>query len=315
MMQISIYSLQDYPSDWNEFLLKNETGTIHNTVEYARYSTSEGLDPKFVRIVDSKGNIVLQVILFEYKHHPVKFPKLVGKIIKKINVRYKWSYGPICDSEDSLQYFFNFLKKEKKKFYGLTHPFTKLCKNDFKNQKWGTYLIDLKKSKEEIFQNIDKKSARKNIERSIERGVKIEKINNNNLTEYLDLFNQTKRESGRIATTTEQMESFWNLLNPIGFSGFLARKDGVCIGGIMFSFFNNYMNEWGVARSKLDYEEKLYSQDLLKWNMIEWGIENNNKWYDFSGFNPEPKDPKEKGILQYKKKWGGQEYSQWIIKN
>jgi lipid II:glycine glycyltransferase (peptidoglycan interpeptide bridge formation enzyme) len=314
-MELLIYSLQNYPPDWNQFLLENDTGTIHNTVEYAKYSINEGLVPKFVQIIDSKGEILLQVILYEYKHQPTMLPKLVGKVVKIINVRAKWSYGPIYTSDDALQYFFNFLNKQRIKFYGITHPFTKCNNFRFKNQRWGTFLLDLKKPKEEIYQHIDKKSARKNVERSIERGIEIENINNENLYEYYDLFNQTKKESNRMLTTTEQMESFWNLLKPIGFSGFIARKDGICVGGILFSFFNKYMNEWGVARSKIDYEEKLYSQDLIKWKIIEWGIDNHMNWYDFSGHNPEPKNEKERGILQYKKKWGGEEYTQWIIKS
>ena len=105
------------------------------------------------------------------------------------------------------------------------------------------------------------------------------------------------------------------MLSPIGYSGFLARKDRICLGGMFFSFFNKYMNEWGVARSKLDYEEKLYSQDLIKWKIIEWGIKNKMNWYDFSGFNPSPTSSKEKGIFQYKKKWGGEQFEQWIFKN
>ena len=33
-------------------------------------------------------------------------------------------------------------------------------------------------------------------------------------------------------------------------------------------FFNSYVSEWGVGRSALDYDERLYSQDLLKWEII-----------------------------------------------
>lgn len=314
-MDVSVFSLEDYPSDWNDFLLRNKTGTIHNTVEYAKYSVNEGFVPRFVRVTDSKGNITLQVILFEYKHQSSKLPKFVSRIAKAVDVRWKWDYGPVSDSEESIKIFFDYLKKSKKRVYGMTHPFTKLCQNEFQTRKWGTYLIDLKKSKDEIFNNIDKNSARKNIKRSTERGIEIESINDNNLNEYLKLFNETKKDSGRIESTENQMKNFWKILYPIGFSGFLAKMNDIYIGGILFSFFNDYMNEWGVARSSIDYEKKLYSQDLLKWKIIEWGIENNKKWYDFTGFNPNPENSKEEGILRYKKKWGGQEYIQWIVKN
>ncbi len=314
-MQISTYSIKTVPSDWNDYILKNEIGIIHNTVEYARYSINEDFKPKFIRLIDSTGNIVLQNILYEYEHQSAKLPKIIQKVSRKFDIRYKWHYGPNSDSSEALEYFFNYLKKEKKKFYGISHPLAKFENINVKKLQWATFLIDLKKSKEKIFQNMDKKSVRKNIERSIERGVKIEKINANNLHEYLEIFNQNKSDSNREKSTENQSKEFWRILTPIGFSGFLARKDGICLGGIFFSFFNKYMNEWGVARSKLDHEEKLYSQDLIKWKIIEWGIENKMNWYDFSGFNPNPTNSKEKGILQYKKKWGGKQFDQWIFKN
>ena len=39
--------------------------------------------------------------------------------------------------------------------------------------------------------------------------------------------------------------------------------------------------------------------------IIEWGIENNQRFYDLTGINPNPKTDKELGIFRYKKKWGG----------
>ena len=74
----------------------------------------------------------------------------------------------------------------------------------------------------------------------------------------------------------------------------------------MVSFFNNYINEWGVARTPQDSDNRLYSQELLKWKIMEWGIENKFRYYDLTGVNPEPKDEKEAGIFKFKQKWGGE---------
>jgi len=63
----------------------------------------------------------------------------------------------------------------------------------------------------------------------------------------------------------------------------------------------------------LKNEKKLYSQDLIKWKIIEWGIENKMNWFDFAGANPKPQNQKEEGILRYKKKWGGKQYQYYII--
>ena len=200
----------------------------------------------------------------------------------------------------------------KKSVHGSTHPLMKLPELEFKKKQWSTYLIDLEKTKEELFENLSKHNARKNIERSIERGVAIEEITKKNIEEYFSLLNSARLSSG-IKGQIEEFYDLWNNLGKLGFGGFLARKDGIPLGGLTFSSFNSYINEWGVARSQKDFNEKLYSQDLIKWKIIEWGLENKMKWYDLSGFNPNPTSKKEEGIMQYKKKWGGLKKDYWII--
>jgi len=111
------------------------------------------------------------------------------------------------------------------------------------------------------------------------------------------------------------MYTWWKTFRPIGLSGFLAKKDEKLIGGMMFSFFNKYIIEGLVVRTSEDYLQKLYSQDLIKWKIIEWGVENNMNYYDLAGANPLPLSKKEDGILRYKKKWGGTKYNYHLIRN
>ena len=105
--------------------------------------------------------------------------------------------------------------------------------------------------------------------------------------------------------TEEGMIEWLEMLKPIGYSGFLARLDEEPISGLFFSHFNKLIIEGGLARSKLDFQQKLYSQDLIKWKIIEWGVEHKMRYYDLAGFNPYPKNAKEEGIKRYKAKWGG----------
>ena len=66
-----------------------------------------------------------------------------------------------------------------------------------------------------------------------------------------------------------------------------------------------YEFEFKVAGEKLDLEEKLYSQDLLRWKIIEWAKQNNCRYYDLSGVQISNRTPKEDGIFRNKEKWGG----------
>jgi len=117
------------------------------------------------------------------------------------------------------------------------------------------------------------------------------------------LYQEIRKESNPV--TLEILESRWDSLKNIGWIGFLAFKDEIPIGGLMISYFNKYLNEWGIARTKKDTQEKFYSQDLLKWKIIEWGINKNFRYFDLTGVNPNPLDEKELGIFRYKEKWGG----------
>ena len=314
-MTLSFEIFDEAPTDWNNFLLKDKTGIIHNTKEYGLYAPYENYESKYFRVLDSTGNIKLQVILLESTKNDEKIKKILSRFTKKSGHLTRWNYGPTTESKDATEIFFKYLKQSKKKFYGLEHPLSTIQQNSCNIKKWATFLIDLSNSKEDIFSRIDKNSGRKNIERSQERGVEIEEISDNNLLEYLEIFNQTKKDRGEKETSVEVMGNFWRILKPIGLSGYLAKKDGKYIGGMLFSFFNGYINEWGVARSQQDFEEKLYSQDLIKWEIIQWGIKNKMRFYDLTGFNPNPINDKEIGILRYKKKWGGEVYDQKFIFN
>ena len=121
------------------------------------------------------------------------------------------------------------------------------------------------------------------------------------------------RKKGQKKADLEFFKYRWKLFQPLGYSGFLARKDHEPVSGLLFSYVNGYIIEIGVARSIRDTQEKLYSQDLIKWKIIEWGIKNKMKYYDLTGFNPNPISKREEGITQYKKKWGGKAFYYYRI--
>lgn len=302
------------PQDWNVQILKNPLGNIFNSKEYAEFARLQfGWKPIFCRIFDSTGNAILHVVLFEYTPGIEKIPTFLHGITKKVKNSLRWYYGPISSSQEAISFFFSHLKEMQKTVYGTTHPFSSLYYSYFKKTLWSTFLIDLAKSKNELYSNLSKHNARKNIERSIERGVIVEKIENDSIEKYEKLLDEYRESMNLTELNSREIPDMWRILRPAGFSGFIAKKDGMPIGGLLFSSFNNYINEWGVARSMVDKNEKLYAQDLIKWKIIEWGVENNMNWYDLSGANPNPTTEKEKGILEYKKKWGGIQKNYWII--
>ena len=311
---LSLEFTNEAPIDWNNFFLDNGLGIFSQSLEYSNYvSKWVGWEPLFCRVIDEKGKILLQNLVFKYNPGISRIPNFAKSIYKKLKKSYRWSYGPISIHDDATSKFFKNFEKNGDSFYGTTHPFLPIS---IKNStKWATSIIDLHQTKEEIQKKFDKNSCKKNIKRSIERGVTIEPINEKNFHEYSSIRNDFRNKTSDTLHQSEELSGFWNSLQPIGFAGFLAKKNDIPIGGLTFSYFNKYLIEVGVARSKLDFEEKLYSQDLIKWKIIEWGIENNMDYFDLAGYDPVPKSEKEIGIMRYKEKWGGKRYDYWIVKN
>ena len=309
-------------SDWNKHLLASGLATIYQTKEWSKNLKNIGQNPIFLSFYEN-NEIVAQLLVSETKRFTKK--GLVGSVLKKLASRkiiLTWSYGPIIFNPklNSSVYMAleKFLLSKKCKIFGSQHP---LSVHDvsylkhLKTKQWGTFLINLNQPKKEIYEKIDKHSGRKNIERAMKRGVIIEEITENNLQDYVNIFNISSESMGREKTTIEDMLKWWKLLTPLGYSGFLAKKDDKVLSGMLFSYLGKFIIEGGIIRSDEDKKNNLYSQDLIKWKIIEWGIDNKMNYYNLAGFNPNPISEKEKGILRYKKKWRGEQISYWLIQN
>jgi len=323
---ISIEQNENGDAKWNQRLVNSGLGTIYQTKEMKINFEKKGFDSVFLKFIDNKGNIVGQ--LFHSIDSRFKNKGIKENILKKIlnsKLICQWSYGPIIfdhDYDKEIYIVLNkYIQEKNFKVLGMQHP---LCtggfseiQNTFQAKLWSTFLINLQKPKDSIYMNIEKHNGRKNIERSIKREVIVEEINEKSLSEYYELYVDMQKKAGKSDDykNFDTLLEWWRLLKPLGYSGYLARKNNVAIGGLLFSFFNDHIIEGGVVRSQIDKEQKLYAQDLIKWRIIEWGIENKKLYYNFAGFNPNPESEKERGIMNYKKKWGGKKYDYWIIKN
>jgi lipid II:glycine glycyltransferase (peptidoglycan interpeptide bridge formation enzyme) len=332
---ISLEISEDADDNWNTRLSQSDLGTMPQINETGQQFLTNNQIPHYVKFLDSTGKIIGQLLMSEtprFQEAPYKKKKLSNKLgkfsglLNLVNVKtklYRWSYGPVIfekeHSRDIYESLSNYLLSDKSyQVSGWQHPFqtdglSGLSKN-FDIVKWGTFIIDLTIPKDELFQKIDKNSGRKNIKRAINQGITVEEINDNNLYEYFVLLNADKPDRGGSNSNFEDFQKLWNTLKPIGRTGFIARKDLEILSGLTFTYFSNHIIEGAVARSNSDKENSYYSQDLIRWKIIEWGIDNKMKWYNLAGFNPNLETKKEEGIFRYKKKWGGKKYEYFGIK-
>jgi lipid II:glycine glycyltransferase (peptidoglycan interpeptide bridge formation enzyme) len=320
-IQIEISETSD--PNWNNRLISSPFGTIYQSSNLSLHLKNHKIKSIFIKFFDESKNIVGQIIIGEQSRSVKKFnTKFLGKFIG-IKPLLQWTYGPIIFDQDYKLEIYNllvdFLIKQKKKISGVEHPFLSNSSynqhNKLKIIPWSTFIIDLKKPKKLLFESISNHNGRKNIDRSIKRGVIIEEIDKNSLLEYHDLKNAMRKSAGEQEKDFKILKNWWELMTPLGYSGFLAKKNEIPVAGLLFSHVSGQIIEGGVVRSKLDYEENLYSQDLIKWKIIEWGIEHNMNYYNLAGFNPNPNNTKEEGIFKYKQKWGGNKYDYHVVQN
>ena len=324
-MTISMEVSQIPDSKWNSRLESSNLGTIYQTKEHGEYLEKINQKPIFLKFLNPKGEIISQLMISTSNrfNNKSKISKILKSIPSSKTRLYRWTYGPIFFDQENCEAVFDklneFLVSEKAKVSGSEHPLSinnlSTLKKNFKIIPWSSYLIDLSKPKDELFENIEKHSGRKNIERSRKRNVRIEQMNDETFGTYIDLLNKERSQSNIELADKSQMYHWWNSFKKIGLTGFIAKHDEQMLGGMLFSFFNNYIIEGLVVRTSEDYVNKFYSQDLIKWSIIEWGIEKKMKFYDLAGFNPSPTSKKEEGIARYKKKWGGIKYDYHLIRN
>ena len=322
MTEIQLSYLPD--SEWNKRLENSSLGTIYQTKEYGLYfNTQYKSKPIFLKFYSAKGELVGQIVVFQSFLGRRKLAKLFGRgfiysaVAKTSGVLPKytnWFFGPIIFDtsyqNEISESFANLLASWKSKFYGSTHPlngdFNFPHNYNIKKENAATFIIDLSKSLESIFYATDKKSVQKNIKRSEERGVSVTQISSRkDIIIYHELLNKHRLDKNLVSYSLDDVIQGYELLHPMGQTGFLAWYNEIPIGGIFISSFNNYINEWGIARSQIDTEKKLYSLDLLRWKVIEWGIQNKCKYYDLSGVKSTHRSEKDEALFRNKAKWGG----------
>jgi hypothetical protein len=331
MTEIKLSHLPD--SDWNKRLENSPLGTIYQTKEYAKYlELRSQIKPIFLQFINENGLIVGQNLFFQSFKGKAKLESFFGKgifsntvslVSKLLPKKIIWSYGPLIFDKnyenDIINSLGKWLTSIKGTFRGTSHPlyqeFNFPSQFNFRKEKISTFIIDLKNGLDTIFKNTDKKSVQKNIKRAEERGVKITLMQSEkDYSIYYELQKKYRAENQLQPYLRDDIFDGFKLLEKIGWKGFLAWFDDKPIGAISFSHFNGYIHESGIARSKTDSENNLYSQDLLRWKIIEWGLKNNCRFYDLAGVKTENQSTKEAGIFRNKKKWGGTLYDYWVYR-
>lgn len=164
---------------------------------------------------------------------------------------------------------------------------------------WQTTEVNLNQGVEDIWNHLKNnavgpvKQARK-MSVFIREGKSLEDMNC-----FYRIFLQTRKRLGIPSFPEKFFRNLWNFLNDKGFVKlFLAEKDGSPIAGIILLLFHGRIID-GYAAS-LPNSRNLRPNDLLIWEAIKYGAENDYEVFDFGADSP-----KQKGLLAFKRKWTG----------
>ena len=253
------------------------------------------------------------------------------KLIANLTRRGIWLSGPIIHSDikkerlEILQQIITAIDVVCKQYdlvfiEGYTSPYDMLIdeehiqlftKNDYVTSNYITFISDLKKPIEQIWQNISKKT-RGDVKRAERRNIVAKEIQTiDELKEFLLLHKVWAKTKGlEISDPFQDLTKLWNNHKSGMEKFFLAYEKNKLISALRISCFN------GIAYTHFVISSYSKSTSLggtfLTWFAIKWAKSKGLRLYDFSG-GPKLNVKNQDSLLFYKKKWGGNEYSHYNV--
>ena len=322
--------------DWDSYLINSLDSSFFQSANFLKIQTKNKI-PVFIHIFDQYDKIKCQLgLVITKKYSPYSTRKLnkFTELISKFANRATWVSGPIIFSNNDeirmkvIQTLILALEElaVKNKLViidGYTPPTDLLVNkkylNEFKingynNENFTTFILDLNKSLEEIWNNVAKK-ARNDVTRAKRRNVTVKEMKNyEDFIEFRKLMKIWGETKGiDISEQNKLIEKDWKLYQKGVQHFFLAFQENEVISGLRIGTFNGIAYTHQVLNT---YSKSTsLGGSLLTWHAIEWSKNKNMRIYDLSGVKSEPKNSIEfekhneqwKGLTEYKKKWGGNE--------
>lgn len=287
---------------------------------FADLSSMVGLEPElWVADDNSWANLVVKGhIPFKIQDLPV-LPPLVSFISNRIGFC-TWHDGPLCSAGDSgrvLGEVLDFARSKRLCLRNCSFPpsFASVDVPGIDRREMFTLKVRLDRSKDEAYESISKK-GRKSIRIATEKGVEVKLLSSESeIISYHELLKSRREQLGlsrppKLGLLTRQ----WKYLHSKdAMEVFLAMWNGELVAAMGVLHYKGNAIEVMSGQSETNYRENLFAGDLIKWKIIEWGIEKGLRSYDLGGVNPNPATEKEKAILQFKSKWGGELVKRYSI--
>jgi len=319
---------------WNRLVSLSEQSMIFDTYEWGELLVDKLYFRRdFLIVYNSKGNpVAVWQVFSEALNNRILLNKGFGNIVKLYGKISKFIYL-ISDEttlvwidsklslEDRKLIILNIINFFKRKFFIFSFRYrdTKLSRF-FLEKKFGikeifTYIVSLYSDEELIWKRFEN-SARKSIRNALKNNISVRIMDKGYFDEYFYFVKRVSDEQNLYLADRGIIRAMFDYLYGKNFLVFNAFYDDKIISTLGILFFNKTILETISRTSLFARENKLYGGDLIKWEIIKWGISNGYKFYDLAGIVPPELaiSEKEKNIYRFKKKWGGNIKKNYIIK-
>lgn len=295
--------------EFDHFLYDSPHGSIFQTREMAEvYKRNNSAEPFLLVAIDEDSGGIIASLLAKILDEKKGF---MSSYSRHSTIR----GGPVFNSGDGLSAIplllkeYNGIANKKNVMYSRIYPlidtvnaFSIYGDYGYESEVWNNFIIDLDKSKEELWSSISK-SKRRCINKAKKSNLVFREIENKSEVKiFYDLVKQRYSLRNNPLEDLSNFEAVYDILVPKNMAKFFfVEHDGICIGTRLVLLYNDEIYAW-YNGSDSNYFD-LYPNDFAVWSVLEWGLENGFKQFDFGGGGKD--EDSSAGWVQFKRLFGG----------
>ncbi|MEW5915005.1 MAG: GNAT family N-acetyltransferase [Gemmatimonadota bacterium] len=290
---------------WDAFVEAHPHATIYHTIAWKRIS-EESLGHKGVhlRALNAGGDIVGVLPLFQVD-------ALGGRVLVSVPLRDKG--GPLAINPDVAQQLItaaaDLTRTRRAKRAAIKFPVAGLesafAAAGFTEEKhWVTTVVPVAMGEEKLWNEVFRSPTRRAVNKARNSGLVPRWSDREaDLDRFYDVFLMTRRKLGVPAYPRSFFRAIWRHLSPRGLVRLLlVERDGVTHGALLVFPYKREVVSAYMGSNPESKDARI--NDLLFWEAIRWSAESGFESYYFGADSP-----LQEGLLAYKRKWGGDQFT------
>lgn len=326
----SFYVKQVDSEAWAQKLSQAKVAGFLQSQLWAKYKAQiDGAAPYYLQVSDGYEDLLGLLLLEEKPGAPGL--SLRQKLSRRLSVGkggwLRWQDGPVVYTRDTqklggalsalLEWIDAFAAArgshhiDAQPFRGLSEDVnvalaSASMNHRYRSKIWATYLVDLSIPEEELWESL-KSTGRKAVRKARKLGLFTQELlGEAGVERFIETYSAFERAAGRKVRPSQRLKTLWQLDRGEHYHFFLAfDAEGRSISALGMHTFNGVATEIASSTSQVAYQAKLPAQDLLHWDMFLAAQKLGCHTFDLAGISPDPQSSKERGIAQFKEKWGG----------